>query len=232
MYCHSCGTQLSNDANFCTDCGAKISENNQSFSTATPSNSMDESVINIPVKGTGNIIFDKFGVEHNGKKFMYSDIDGVSFYAKNTSINLIPVSQMYYVKITSGSEKISFNFGSSLYIGNKAKKDTYTQIIVAIHSKIFPLVLKKLVDNIFERGLPVIIGGVTFSNNGCSTKGILSQTFVGWPQIAETNFRNGSVILHKIENNKVKSLASVSMSVLNAVVIPDLIVICKRVLGV
>jgi len=37
-YCHKCGSQINNEAQFCTSCGEKLSQNNKTFEENTSSN--------------------------------------------------------------------------------------------------------------------------------------------------------------------------------------------------
>lgn len=182
--------------------------------------------------GGFKVFFNDSYIQHKNKKIFHNAITSISFISRLTSINFLPVSQSFSYKVTSPNETISISFGTSFYIGHKAKQNAYGEIIALSDRFILPHLIKKMTDKIFGLGQAVVIGGVEFSNKGYTrTKfklfGKGDKEIVYWTDKMYTPiFDKGNVILWKDKNGEGKQFTSVMMSEPNAVIMPALVIEC------
>ena len=83
-------------------------------------------------------------------------------------MNAIPYSQSYSYMVGSDNQTIDLSFGTTLYVGNKKKKDAWGQLAGISQHMIEPHVVEKLVRRIFADGDTVRIGGLEFTREGYS----------------------------------------------------------------
>lgn len=194
-----------------------------------------DSSLAIEIPGTfggGTVVFKNTYLEYNNKKIFYKDVTSVSYHAMNQSINFIPVSQSFSFMVASDTEKISFSFGTTLHIGKKAKQEVWGKLIGLSEGLIEPHIIKKMVDQIFDRNEPVTIGGIEFSKLGYSrTKtrffGKGEKETVYWTDtVYIPKFDSGQVALWKDKDGKGQVFSTIPMSTANAVVIPELVKAC------
>lgn len=194
-----------------------------------------DSSLAIEIPGTfggGTVVFKNTYLEYNNKKIFYKDVTSVSYHAMNQSINFIPVSQSFSFMIASDTEKISFSFGTTLHIGKKAKQEVWGKLIALSEALIEPHIIKKMVDQIFDRNEPVTIGGIEFSKLGYSrTKtrffGKGEKETVYWTDtVYIPKFDSGQVALWKDKDGEGQVFSTIPMSTANAVVIPELVKAC------
>ena len=183
----------------------------------------------IPGVSGGTVRFTNTYVEFREKKILYRDVERIAYYAQNTSFNLIPVSQSYSYWIRSDKDVgISFNFSTTLYIGNKSKQEVWVKLAGISEKMIEPHIVKKLVDRIFDRKETVKIGNVEFTREGYSRKKFFGgNEMVPWKgKIYIPKFHQGKVILWKDNNGKSTQFVQINMSDSNAVVLPQLVQAC------
>lgn len=182
--------------------------------------------------GGGTVIFKNSYLEYNNTRIFYKDATGISYHAMNQSINLIPISQSFSYMVQSDKEKISFSFGTTLHIGKKAKQEVWGKLIGLSEGLIEPHIVKKIVDQIFNRGESWTVGGVEFSKQGYSrTKTKLfgkgEKETVYWSDtIYIPKFSQGQVILWKDKDGKSQPFATIPMSTTNSVILPALVQAC------
>lgn len=193
------------------------------------------SSLSIEIPGTfggGTVVFKNSYLEYNNKKIFYKDVTSVSYHAMNQSINFIPISQSFSFMVASDKEKVSFSFGTTLHIGKKAKQEVWGKLIALSEGLIEPHIIKKMIDQIFDRGEPVTISGIEFSKLGYSrmkTKffGKGEKETVYWTDtVYIPKFDSGQVVLWKDEDGKSQVFSTIPMSTANAVVIPELVKAC------
>ena len=194
-----------------------------------------ENSLAIDVPGTfggGTVLFKNSYLEYNNKRIFYKDASSISYHAQSQSINFIPISQSFSFMVASPTETISFSFGTTLHIGKKAKQEVWGKLIGLSEGLIEPHIIKRMVDQIFDRGEPVTIGGVEFSKQGYSrtkTKffGKGEKETVCWTDtIYIPKFDSGMVVLWKDKDGSGQQFTTVAMSTPNAVVIPALVQAC------
>ncbi|MBP7805181.1 MAG: hypothetical protein KA052_03125 [Candidatus Pacebacteria bacterium] len=194
-----------------------------------------ENSLAIEVPGTfggGTVLFKNSYLEYNNKRIFYKDATAVSYHAMNQSINFIPISQSFSFMVASEKEKISFSFGTTLHIGKKAKQDVWGKLIGLSGGLIEPHIVKRYVDQIFDRGEPIKIGNVEFSKEGYSktrTKlfgGKETETVLWTDTIYIPKFDSGQVVLWKDKGGSGVLFEQIAMSVDNAVVLPELVQAC------
>jgi len=195
----------------------------------------EENSLAIDVPGTfggGTVLFKNSYLEYNDVKILYKDASSISYHAQSRTINFVPISQTFSFMVASPNETISFSFGTSLHIGEGAKKEVWGKLIGLSEGLIEPHIIKRLVDQIFDRGEQVTIGGVEFSKQGYSktkTKlfGKSKKETVYWTDtVYIPKFDSGMVVLWKDVDGESQQFTTVAMSTPNAVVIPTLVQEC------
>jgi len=194
-----------------------------------------ENSLAIEVPGTfggGVVLFKNSYLEYNNKRIFYKDATAVSYHAMNQSFNFIPISQSFSFMVASEKEKISFSFGTTLHIGKKAKQDVWSKLIGLSGGLIEPHIVKKYVDQIFDRGESIKIGNVEFSKEGYSktrTKlfgGKETETVLWTDTIYIPKFDSGQVVLWKDKGGQGVLFEQIAMSTDNAVILPELVQSC------
>jgi len=182
--------------------------------------------------GGGTVIFKNTYLEYNNRRIFYKDATNISYHAQSQSINFIPVSQSFSYSVASPTETISFSFGTTLHIGKKAKQDVWVKLIGLSEGLIEPFIVKRMIDQIFDRGETITIGGVEFSKQGYSrTKTKLfgkgeKETVYWTDTIYIPKFDSGMVVLWKDKDGSGQQFTTIAMSTPNAVVIPALVQAC------
>jgi hypothetical protein len=178
--------------------------------------------------GGGTIIFKNDHVTYDGRKILYKDATAISYYAISRSLNLVPYSQSYSYMVSSDNQTINLSFGTTLYIGNKTKKDAWGQLASISQHIIGPHIVEKLVRQIFADGNTVRIGGLEFTREGYSRGKIFGgREHVSWKDpIYIPKFGAGNVTVWKDKGGKGVSFETLAMSVPNAVVLPELVKAC------
>lgn len=178
--------------------------------------------------GGGTVIFKPDHLSYGKQKIFYREAISISYQASSFSLNLIPISQSYSYMVASKNERIQFSFGTTLYIGNKTKKEVWAKLAGISQHVIEPHVVEGLVSRIFTSGETVAVGEVMFSRSGYSRSKFLGgQDSVAWTDtVYVPTFSEGSVVMWKTKNGKSIAFATLSMSTPNAVVLPELVKAC------
>jgi hypothetical protein len=156
--------------------------------------------------------------EYDGKKIYYKDITGISYSGTKSNYSIT-----YNFVISSDSDTIMFSFSESgSNIGNWAK------LIGLSEQAIIPMIVKRYVDAIFDKGQTIIIGGLSFDKQGYSRQKLFGGLdYVSWDdRIFIPTFYRGNVTVFKDENGRGRQFETMSMSTMNAVVLPKLLQGC------
>ncbi len=196
-----------------------------------------ESVVVIELPGmfkTSTIVFKNNFLEYNNKRFFYKDVDSIAFHSTATkhSVYYIPTGTTYdySFSLVSGQENISISLNASK--DESENKEKWVQLISLASAMIQPLIIKKIVDKIFNRGEEVKIGDVAFTKKGYyrikwKMFGENEKLWVYWSDtIYIPKMFQGEVILWEEKEGKSVQFTSVSMSTPNAIIIPDLVQAC------
>ena len=196
-----------------------------------------ESVVVIELPGmfkTSTIVFKNNFLEYNNKRFFYKDVDSIAFHSTATkhSVYYIPTGTTYdySFSLISGQENISISLNASK--DESENKEKWVQLISLASAMIQPLIIKKTIDKIFNRGEEVKIGDVTFTKKGYyrikwKMFGENEKLWVYWSDtIYIPKMFQGQVILWEEKEGKSAQFTSVSMSTPNAIIIPDLVQAC------
>jgi exonuclease VII small subunit len=196
-----------------------------------------ESVVVIELPGmfkTSTIVFKNNFLEYNNKRFFYKDVDSIAFHSTATkhSVYYIPTGTTYdySFSLISGQENISISLNASK--DESENKEKWVQLISLASAMIQPLIIKKTIDKIFNRGEEVKIGDVTFTKKGYyrikwKMFGENEKMWVYWSDtIYIPKMFQGQVILWEEKEGKSAQFTSVSMSTPNAIIIPDLVQAC------
>jgi hypothetical protein len=196
-----------------------------------------ENSLAIEISGTfssSTIVFKTNFVEYNKKRIFYKDVTGISFdsTATRSTIYGIPAgtSYVYRLSIISEKETISLSFSASR--DESKEKEDWSKLVNWTIGLIEPLVVKRIVDQIFSRGENVKIGDVEFSKQGYSKMkfklfGENEKLMVNWSDtIYIPKLHQGTVILWKNKDGKSEEFATITMSTPNAVLLPELVQAC------
>lgn len=196
-----------------------------------------ESVVVIELPGmfkTSTIVFKNNFLEYNNKRFFYKDVDSIAFHSTATkhSVYYIPTGTTYdySFSLNSGQENISISLNASK--DESENKEKWVQLISLASAMIQPLIIKKTIDKIFNRGEEVKIGDVIFTKKGYyrikwKMFGENEKLWVYWSDtIYIPKMFQGEVILWEEKEGKSTQFTSVSMSTPNAIIIPDLVQVC------
>jgi len=196
-----------------------------------------ENSLAIEISGTfrsSTIVFKNSFVEYNNKRIFYKDATGISFDSTATSSTIygIPAgtSYVYRLSIISEKETISLSFSASKE--ESKAKDDWSKLVGWTCGLIEPLIVKRIVDQIFNRGETIKIGDVEFEKQGYSKMkfklfGKNEKLMVYWSEtIFIPKLYQGSVILWKDKDGKSEEFATIAMSTPNAVLLPELVQAC------
>jgi hypothetical protein len=196
------------------------------------------STFSVEVPGTfggGTVIFKNDAVAYSGVSIRFRDAASISYSSMTRSLNFIPYSQSYgVVKTSMTGQSININFGTTLYIGNTAKQETWAKLAGVFDKVAGPHIVERMIKRLFEENAEIDIGGVKFDSRGYSRKrtfgGIDSVTWSG--DIYLPKLGAGNVIVWTTKDGKATQLTAIPMSTPNAVILPELVKACvERVLG-
>lgn len=182
----------------------------------------------------GTVIFKSNFLEYNDKKIFFKDATSISFDSEKntTSVYGIPVSTAYTYRWSVVSEKERISLSLSAGKDESKEKDAWIKLIGITTNLIEPHIIKKLVDQIFNRGEVVKFGDVEFTKQGYSKMKFKffskkEKLMVCWTDTIYTpKLHQGSVILWKDKDGKSEQFATIAMSTPNAVVLPELVQAC------
>jgi len=157
-------------------------------------------------------------LEYENKKMSYHDIEEISYIATAHSINGIPTGTTYKFTLVSIDDEISLS----------PDEEEWSKLINISKQIIEPIIIQKIIKQIFEKNVNYAIGEVTFNKKGYSKKKFFGGTDqVLWSDtIFIPQFYEGQVILFKEKNEKGAQFAAIKMDEPNAVVLPELLQAC------
>lgn len=254
MYCGSCGEKIPSDSVFCAHCGESCEKSDsvskkKKISPSSPkkSNIQTKSVKKKPKKKSKdyldieipgflknrNIRFTTDKILLEDKSMKYEDISAVSCKQVFHSTNLIPTSQEFSFSFYTLYDSIVLNFGTSLHIGTKARKDIFSKLYFLTKNLIAPILVKKMILDIIEDDNTVQVGSIYFDKSGYYKKRFLrGEDWVHWTDIVPTPIiKSGEIVLYKREGNKYSMFNSIPVSALNAIVIPELVEVMNKIVN-
>ncbi|MFZ2187799.1 MAG: hypothetical protein WAV46_04210 [Candidatus Moraniibacteriota bacterium] len=196
-----------------------------------------ENSLAIEIPGTfrsGTVVFKNSFLEYNDKRIFFKDVLNISFDSTATTSRVygVPVSTSYVYRWSATSEKENISLSLSASREESKAKDSWAQLVGLASSLIEPLIIKRIVDQIFSRGEAVKIGEVEFTKQGYSKIqfklfGKNEKLMVYWTDtIYIPKFDQGSVILWVDKDGKSQQFSTIPMSAPNAVVLPALVQAC------
>lgn len=196
-----------------------------------------DSVIVIEIPGVftkSTIVFKNNFLEYNNKRFFYKDVDSIAFHSTATkhSVYYIPTGTTYdyNFSLICGKENVSISLNARK--DESKEKEIWVQLISLASAMIQPLIIKKVVDQIFNRGEEVKIGDVIFTKKGYYRMkwkmfGENEKLMVYWSDtIYIPKLFQGQVIMWEDKNGKSTEFSQIEMSTPNAIIIPDLVQSC------
>lgn len=196
-----------------------------------------ENAVAIEIPGTfrsATVVFKNTYVEYNKKKIFFKDATSYSFDSTATSHSLygIPTgtSYVYNWSVISEKETISVSLTASKD-ESKAKED-WVKLVSLSAGIIEPFIVKRVVEQIFDRGETVKFGEVEFTKKGYSKIKFKlfrenEKLMVYWSDtIYIPKMHQGQVILWEDKNGESSQFASIPMLTPNAVILPALVQAC------
>ena len=196
-----------------------------------------ENAVVIEIPGTfrsTTVVFKNTYVEYNKKRIFFKDATSYSFDSTATSHSVygIPTgtSYVYNWSVISEKETISVSLTASKD-ESKAKED-WVKLVSLSAGIIEPFIVKKIVEQIFDRGETVKFGEVEFTKKGYSKMKFKlfkenEKLMVYWSDtIYIPKMHQGQVILWEDKNGESSQFASIPMSTPNAVILPALVQAC------
>jgi len=196
-----------------------------------------ENAVVIEIPGTfrsATVVFKNTYVEYNKKRIFFKDATSYSFDSTATSHSVygIPTgtSYVYNWSVISEKETISVSLTASKD-ESKAKED-WVKLVSLSAGIIEPFIVKKIVEQIFDRGETVKFGEVEFTKKGYSKMKFRlfkenEKLMVYWSDtIYIPKMYQGQVILWEDKNGESSQFASIPMSTPNAVILPALVQAC------
>lgn len=180
------------------------------------------------------IVFKNSFVEYNDIRIYFKDAVSISFdsTATTSSVYGVPVSTSYAYRWSVRSEKEDISLSFSASRDESKEKDIWTKLVGFASNIIMPLIVKKIVDQIFNRGETIEIGDLEFTKQGYSKMkfklfGKNEKLMTYWSDtIYVPKLYQGSVILWKDKDGKSEQFATIAMSTPNAVLLPELVQAC------
>ncbi len=196
-----------------------------------------ENSLVIEIPGTfrsSTVIFKNNFLEHKNKRIFFKDVLSISFDSSATTTRAygVPVSTSYAYRWSVISEKENISLSLSASREESNQKDIWVKLVGLTANLIEPLIVKRIVDQIFDRGESVKIGEVEFTREGYSKMkfklfGKNEKLTVYWTDmIYIPKLHQGQVILWKDKDGKSDQFASIPMSVSNSVILPELVQAC------
>ena len=196
-----------------------------------------ENSLAIDIPGTFRstiIVFKNSFVDYNGKRIFYKDVSSISFDSTATTSRVygVPVSTSYKYRISIISEKETISISLSASKEESKAKDNWEKLVGLASGLIAPIIVRRLVDQIFDHEEIIKIGEIEFSKHGYSKMKFRffkekEKLIVYWVDaIYIPIFHQGQVILWEDKDGKSQQFATIPMSTPNAVILPELIQAC------
>lgn len=191
----------------------------------------EETRISLEIPGffsSSDIVFTDYLIEYQGKSISYKDATSVSWSSTKHSTNGIPTSQSYSFIVTSDTESINVSF-SAAFRGGEKHNEVFAKLVGISNNIIEPIVIKKLVSEIFDKKQTVNIGSLHINERGYFRNkffgGIVEILWEDVAYIPDLN-RGEATVYEKNNKGEASTFLSIPMSTHNAVLIPELIREC------
>ncbi len=162
-----------------------------------------------------------------GNRIYYADIDGVSYLwtRTRTSVYFIPVgtSNSYEIQIRHQNKVDKINLSGFLTKAAE-RQGNFTILVRMIEGVMKPNVIINLLKQIKNQG-SIKVGNLEINKDGITKSSFFSKDFLGWSDYFNTILDSGNVFIYKDVDGKAKLFNQLSMGNLNAVVLPDLLLI-------
>lgn len=174
---------------------------------------------------------DKY-IEYKKKKIYYKDINAVSISGLTTNAYFTS-STRYDFTIYSSNQEISMSVNSpaTFITRETSAPEEWVKLMDIYAQYIEPVVMIKLIEDIFRKRKLVVIGDVSFDYNGYSrSKFFGGNDFVSWGDIIYApQIITGEVILYKDKHGRATIFTKIKLEKLNAIILPRLIDACVTI---
>jgi uncharacterized protein YaiE (UPF0345 family) len=196
-----------------------------------------ENSLAIEIPGTfksSTIVFKNTFVDYNNKRIFYKDVLSISFDSTATTSRVygVPISTSYTYRISILSERETISISLSASREESKQKENWVKLVSLTSNLIEPLIVKRMIDQIFSRGETVKISEIELSKQGYSKMKFRffkekEKLMVYWTDtIYIPKFHQGNVVVWEDKDGKSQQFAIIPMSTPNAVILPALIQAC------
>lgn len=160
-------------------------------------------------------------VEYGSKRIYYKNITGLSYHSIKQYINFLPAGQNYYIVIEDDYNTIDIKFSSSFFfIGNKERKDLFSQIIYLSEKVIKPFLLLNLINQFSKDGYIKIASLTITTDNIRRERFLIGPVFLPLKEYEHYEIMQGNLMIYGKGN---KHFCSIPLSVINVVALPEII---------
>ena len=187
----------------------------------------NEALLKVDISRNKTLEFFEEYLTYQGNRIFYADIDGVSYLWTRTrhSIYFVPVgtSNSYVIQIRHQNKTEKINLAG--FLGKESERQgNFALLIKVIDSVMKPNVVRNLLKQIQNQGV-IKIGNLEINREGITKSTFFSKDFLKWSEYFNTILDKGNVFVYKNVNGKAKVFSQQSMGNINAVVLPDLLLV-------
>jgi hypothetical protein len=160
-------------------------------------------------------------IEYKDTKLKYKDIMSVSYHGTGEG--------NFYFYLSTNDDYINISI-NTIFTNQDYREEIWLQLISITQQLIEPILVDKLIKQIFEKNMTIKIGDIEFNNEGFSTpKFFGGKNEVLWTdQIYLPVMKEGNIHVFKEKKDSYTHFKQIPMEVKNAVLIPPLI---RKILG-
>jgi hypothetical protein len=184
---------------------------------------MSQSLLKLTISRKSEIEFYENFIIYKGEKILCSDIDAVSYLHTRTKhrVYYVPVgtSHAYIINIRARGIVHKFSFSG------ENNQDIFSKFVNAIDIIVKPFIVVNLLLD-YMKNNELTVGDLTIKPEGLYKKRTWrSPELLSWDQYFNTIVSRGSTFVLKKDNNKngYSAFYTLSMSALNAVILPDVV---------
>ena len=191
-----------------------------------------EPLVSVNISKSQTLLFYEDFLVYKGNRINYNEIQGISYLwtKTTTSVYFVPVntSSKYSIEIETHGRVYDIDFSSGFLNfgqGEKEREELFAKIVHILDVVIKPFVITNLLLKYVQNGELFISDSLTINPTGLYKKRLWrSPDFLAWRDYYNSTLFQGNVHIYKDDaRKKYAPYFACSMSVMNAVVMPDLL---------
>ncbi len=208
----------------------KLEEELEQIGKSIQTNNDVQLVIEIPGFSKDKVIFRNLSLQYGKQIIPFKDINEIVWYSVQKSINGIPSGQDFFFQAKSGKVSIDIRF-SATFRAKDEHNIAFGRLVSISNNILEPIVIKKLVSEIFTKNNTIRIGELFLNKKGlCKEKFIKGTKELTWRDINYQPIlqQGNAVVFSQNTQGKASTFITIPMSEANAVLIPQLVLECIR----